>query len=154
MSRGPWVWVEPGGWGPRGLPGATPSQLCPCPESTFRVAAGRWPCTGPGRAAAQTVLATSAQAEVPIPVGRAGCSRGKAGGEWDNQQTQVVSPAHLTPRQTALWAVFEHRRVQKDGLSASLQEVWNGYRLIFLFYSKLSGKSDFSLCDKLTWCKW
>ena len=33
-------------------------------------------------------------------------------------QTQVVSPAHFTPRQTALWAVFEHRRAQKDGLSA------------------------------------
>ena len=49
VSRGPWVWVQPGGWGPRGLPGATPTQLCPCPESMFRVAAGRWPCTGPGR---------------------------------------------------------------------------------------------------------
>ena len=34
---------------------------------------------------------------------------GKAGGEWDKQQTQVVLPAHLTPRQTAVWAVFEHR---------------------------------------------
>ena len=63
---------------------------------------------------------------------------------------QVVSPAHLTPRQTALWAVFEHRRAQKDGLSTSLQEIWNGYILIFLLYRKLSGKSDFFLWDKLT----
>ena len=79
----------------------------------------------------------SAQAEVPVPVGRAGCSGGKAGGERDNQQTQVVSPAHLMPRQTALWAMFEHRRAQKDGLSASLQEVWNGYILIFLFLQQV-----------------
>ena len=41
VSSSPWVWVQPGGWGPRGLPGATPTQLCPCPESMFRVAAGR-----------------------------------------------------------------------------------------------------------------
>ena len=78
---------------------------------------------------------------------------GKAGGEWDSQQTQVVPPARLTPRHTALWAVFEHRWAQKDGLSTFPQEIWNGY-ILFLFYSKLSGKSDFSLCDKLTWCKW
>ena len=110
-----------------------PAQLCPCPESTFGVAAGRWPCTGPGRAAAQTVLVTSAQAEVPVPVGRAQGSGGKAGGERDSQQTQVVLPAHLTPRQTALWAVFEHRRAQKDCLSPSPQEIWNGYILMFLF---------------------
>ena len=49
VSRGPWVWVQLSGWRPRGLPGATPPQLCPCPESMFRVAAGRWPCTGQGR---------------------------------------------------------------------------------------------------------
>ena len=71
VSRGPWVWVQLGGWGPRGLPDATPAQLCPCPESMFRVAAGRWPCTGPDRVAAQTVLVTSAQAKVPVSVGRA-----------------------------------------------------------------------------------
>ena len=62
---------------------------------------------------------------------------GERRGERDNQQTQVVSPAHFTPRQTALWAVFEHRRAQKDGLSASLQEIWNGYRLIFLFLQQV-----------------
>ena len=52
-------------------------------------------------------------------------------------ERQGVSPAHFTPRQTALWAVFEHRRAQKDGLSASLQEIWNGYRLIFLFLQQV-----------------
>ena len=92
----------------------------------------------------------SAQAEVPVPVSQVRGSGGKAGGERDSQQMQVVSPAYLTPRQIALWAVFEHRRAQKDGLSTSLQEIWNGCILIFLFYSKLSGKSDFSLFNKLT----
>ena len=89
MSRGPWVWVRPGGWGPRGLPGATPAQLCPCPESTFRVAAGWWPCTGPGRAAAQIVLVPSALAEVPVPAGRVRGARAKGRGERHNQQTQM-----------------------------------------------------------------
>ena len=74
---------------------------------------------------------------MPVPVGRARGAGGKAGGEWDNQQTQVVPPAHLTPRQTALWAVFEHRRAQKNGLSASPEEVWNGYILIFLFLQQV-----------------
>ena len=75
----------------------------------------------------------SAQAKVPVPVGRVRGAGGKAEGEWSNQQTQVVPPAHLTPRQTALWAVFEHRRAQKDCLSPFPQEIWNGYILMFLF---------------------
>ena len=75
----------------------------------------------------------SAQAEVPVPVGRARGAGGKAGSKRDNQQMQVVPPAHLTPRQTGLWAVFQHRGAQKDGLSPSPQEVWNDYILIFLF---------------------
>ena len=74
---------------------------------------------------------------MPVPLGRVRGAGGKGGGEWDKQQTQVVSPAHLTPRQTALWAVFEHRQAQKDGLSVSLQEVWNGYILIILFLQQV-----------------
>ena len=64
---------------------------------------------------------------MPIPVGRARGAGGKAGGEQDNQQMQVVPRAHLTARQTVLWAVFEHGQTQKDGLSTSPQEIWNGY---------------------------
>ena len=79
VSRGPWVWVQPGGRGPRGLPRPHPHSRASCPEVTFRVAAGRSPCTGPGRAAAQIVLITSGQAEVPVPVGRARGFSGKAG---------------------------------------------------------------------------
>ena len=71
------------------------------------------------------------------PDGRERGAWGKAGGEQDNQQMQVVQPAHLTPRQTALWAVFEHRQAQKDGLSVSLQEVRNGYILMFLFLQQV-----------------
>ena len=92
MSREPWVWVQPGGWRPWGLPGATPAQLCPCPKSMFRVAAGRWPCTGPGRASAQTVLVTSAQAEVPVPVGQVRGAQGKGRG-WMGQPANAGGAA-------------------------------------------------------------
>ena len=82
---------------------------------------------------------------------RGGWGKGRG---WMGQPANAGgAPARLTPRHTALWAVFEHRWAQKDGLSTFPQEIWNGY-ILFLFYSKLSGKSDFSLCDKLTWCKW
>ena len=92
MSRGPWVWVQPSGWGPQGLPGATPAQLCPCPRFTFRVAAGWWPCTGPGRANAQTVLVTSAQAEAPTSVSRVWGAWGKGRG-WKGQPANTGGAA-------------------------------------------------------------
>ena len=41
VSRGPWVWVQPGGWGPEACLVPHPHSCDSCPESTFRVAAGR-----------------------------------------------------------------------------------------------------------------
>ena len=41
VSGGPWVWVQPGGWGPRGLPGATPSQHAHVPSPP-----SEWPQAG------------------------------------------------------------------------------------------------------------
>ena len=76
-------------------------------------------------------------AEVPIPVHRVRGAGRKAGGEWDNPETQVVPPAHLMSRQTVLWAMFEHRGDQKHGLSMSPQEMWNGYVLMFLFLQQV-----------------
>ena len=116
----------------------------PHPHSYARVPSpcSEWPQAGDpahdqAEAAAQTVLITSAQAEVPIPVHRVRGAGRKAAGERDNQQTLVVPPAHLTARQMVLWAVFEHRRDQKHGLSMSPQEMWNGYVLIFLFLQEV-----------------
>ena len=43
MSRRPWVWVQPGCWGPWGLPGAIPAQLCLL--SRVHVQSGRRPVT-------------------------------------------------------------------------------------------------------------
>lgn len=94
-----------------------------------------------GRAAAQIVLVTSAQAEVPGPVSRVRGARAEGGGERHNQQTQVVPPALLTPRQTAAWALFEHRKAQKDVLSPSPQEIWKGSILIFLFSQQVVRES-------------
>ena len=91
------------------------------------------PAQDQAEAAAQTVLITSAQAEVPIPVHRVRGAGRKAAGERDNQQTLVVPPARLTARRMVLWAAFEHRRDQKHGLSMSPQEMWNSYVSTFLF---------------------
>ena len=81
-----------------------------------------WPQAGdPAQDLAELPLtlfsSSSPLAEVPVPAGRVRGARGKGRGEWHNQQTQMVPPAHLTVRQTVLWAVFEHRRGQKHGLS-------------------------------------
>ena len=112
----------------------------PHPHSYAHVPGSRseWPQAGdPAQDLAELMLRqfSSHQPRPRRPLLSAECGGPgeKAGGERDNQQTQVVPPDHLTLRQTALWAVSEHRRAQKDCLSPSPQEIWNGYILMFLF---------------------
>ena len=77
------------------------------------------------------------------PDGRERGAWGKAGGEQDNQQMQVVQPAHLTPRQTALWAVFEHRQAQKDCFFIPIGNLEWLYINIFIFTASCQVKVIF-----------
>ena len=84
-----------------------------------------WPQAGdPAQDLAELPLtlfsSSSPLAEVPVPAGRVRGARGKGGGEWHNQQIPMMPPALLMLRQTALWAVFEHKQAQKYCLFSSL----------------------------------
>ena len=151
VSRGPWVWVQPCGWGPRGLPGATPAHLCL--PSRVHVQSGHRPVT-PHR----TWQSCCSDCSCPVSPGRGARScrssagaRAKGRGERHSQQTQMVPPALLMPRQTALWAVFEPQ-TSSERLSFPIP-VGNLERLyinIFVFTASGQVKVIFSLCNKLT----
>ena len=152
VSSGPWVWVQPGVRGTRGLPGPHPHSYAPVPDLC-----PEWRQAGdPAQGQAELLLRLFSSRQ-PRPrclwlrAEHAGLG-GKAG-ERHNQQTQVVLPALLTPRQTASWALFHLRRAQKDGLSPSPREIWNG-SILFLFSQQVVRQRVFSLGKKLTCYKW
>ena len=152
MSNRPWVWVQASVRGPRGLPGPHPhiSAPVPGPRPEWPQAADR----AQGRAELLLRLFSSHQPRPRCPSLRAEyAGLGGKAGERHNQQTQVVLPALLTLRQTASPALFHLRRAQKDGLSPSPQEIWNG-SILFLFSQQVVRQRVFSLGSKLTCYKW
>ena len=143
MSRGPWVWVQPGGWGPRGLPGATPAHLCLL--SRVHVQSGRRPV-----ALHRAWQSCCSDCSRPVSPGRGARScRSSAGGSgkrqgWTPQPANTdVLPALLTPRQTALWAVFEHRQAQKDCFFIPIGNLEWLYINIFIFTASCQVKVIF-----------
>ena len=141
VSNRPWVWVQPSVQGTRGLPGPHPHSSAPVPGPR-----PEWPQAADraqGRAELLLRLFSSRQPRPRCPCLRAEyAGLGGKGGERHNQQTQVVLPALLTPRQTASRALFHLRRAQKDGLSPPRRK-YGTVSYYFYFRSTLSGSVYF-----------
>ena len=120
--------------------------FCPC----FK-ACGEWIGVGGGGRETHKEVVVICQGETGQTGTSSAGARAKGRGERHSQQTQMVPPALLMPRQTALWAVFEPQ-TSSERLSFPIP-VGNLERLsinIFVFTAGGQVKVILSLCKKLT----
>ena len=95
VSRGPWVWVQLGGPGPRGLPGPHPHSRAPVPSPRPEWVQAGDPAQDLAELPLRLLLARQPRPRSPFLSAERGGSGGGRG-ERQSQQTQGVLPALLT----------------------------------------------------------